>query len=157
MQLPDLFSLWINLPSDDRRQIRKNVYSMETKQIPQIGGLQILSERGIRNSCNNCWSNSAFHLLCGTALSSLLPSYNSCSTIVCQSLLKIKEKLQKQNMASTPLKFTSNMRAIISYFRNRDQKEQSHQDDGASLVEEILLHLIDNSIDDIEGYFQTKI
>ena len=43
------------------------------------------------------------------------------------------------------------MRDIVSYFGNHDQKQQCHHDDGASVVEEILLHLIQNSKDDIEG------
>ena len=90
-------------------------------------------------------------------LSRLLPTYQSTQTIVCSSIIEIREKLQNQKFASTPMIFSTDMRAIVSYFHNRDQSRNCRQDDVTSFVEEILLHFIDHSVEDFERNFQTKI
>ena len=49
------------------------------------------------------------------------------------------------------------MKEIVRKFRNRDQRVAKSHDDAASFVEEILTHLIDNSIDEIDKNFICKI
>ena len=150
------FLIWSQMGNDDKAIFRNNIIPVLTKDLPCIGELQILSERGIINKHNNCWTNSAFHIICGSMLSKLLPSRESCQTDVCKSLLKIRNELQSCNEASTPLKFTTDMKVIVRKFRNRDQRVAKSHDDAASFVEEILTHLIDNSIDEIDKNFICK-
>ena len=62
------FLIWSQMGNDDKAIFRNNIIPVLTKDLPCIGELQILSERGIINKHNNCWTNSAFHIMWFNAL-----------------------------------------------------------------------------------------
>ena len=147
----DPLALWRSTTDNQKKIITENIYPPNIDDSYRLGRLDLFSERGIFNKCNNCWANAAFQILCGSILSKLLPTYESCKTDVCQWLLKIRNDLQKET--STPMKFTNAMKSVVSSFR----KDQNRQDDAGSFVEEILLHLINNSVEDLDERFTAKI
>ena len=51
------------------------------------------------------------------------------------------------------MKFTNAMKSVVSSFR----KDQNRQDDAGCFVDEILLHLINNSVEDLDKRFTAKI
>ena len=156
-KLSNLVAHWLSLSEDEKKIVRRNIYPILVDQMVKVGPMRILSERGLENRYNNCWTNAAFHILCGSIISQFLPSYTSCPTDVCKWLLKIRDDLQNTSLSSTPLRFTKEMKYVVRQFRKRFSMKKKEQDDAGSFIQELLQHLVENSLDDIGPVFSTKI
>ena len=151
----DLLREWEKIDDDHKEQIKKHTFPAIKSVDAALGPLDILSQRGLRNKYNNCWTNAAFQLLAGSVVSTLLPHPRNCPTEICREIQSIVKRLQASSYG--PLPFTSDMKNIVKNFVKRDQTIFQKQEDASELIEHISEDLCTNSIDDTSQCFSPVI
>ncbi len=147
----DLLKEWGKLDDSLKEQIKQHTFPAINSVDVAVGPLEILSQRGLRNKYNNCWSNAAFQLLAGSVVSRLLPHPRNCPSEICRDIHSVVRRLQANSYGTLP--FTSDMKNIVKIFFKRDQTIIHKQEDACELIEFILGDLCENSIDDTSQCF----
>ena len=151
----DLLHEWGKIDDTHKEQIKQHTFPAIDSVEAALGPLDILSQRGLRNKYNNCWSNAAFQLLTGSVISTLLPHPRNCPTEICRDIQSVVKRLQASSYG--PLPFTPDTKNIVKNFVKRDQTIMPKQEDACELIEYILEDLCTNSIDDTSQCFSPAI
>eukprot|EP00112_Aurelia_sp_Birch-Aquarium-sp1_P018401 Seg4386.4 transcript_id=Seg4386.4/GoldUCD/mRNA.D3Y31 product="Ubiquitin carboxyl-terminal hydrolase 17-like protein A" protein_id=Seg4386.4/GoldUCD/D3Y31 len=143
---------WHSLTEEVRSQIKNHIFPAPFHTPRCIGPLRILSKRGINNPYNNCWSNSAFQIICGSVIFKFLPS--KCSGLgddMFKDIYKIHDDLSVA--LSTPVPFTKEMKRIVARFASTNQQEEQKQHDAVELMEMLISYLVEHSSEDVKADF----
>eukprot|EP00112_Aurelia_sp_Birch-Aquarium-sp1_P022890 Seg6607.2 transcript_id=Seg6607.2/GoldUCD/mRNA.D3Y31 product="PHD finger protein ALFIN-LIKE 8" protein_id=Seg6607.2/GoldUCD/D3Y31 len=132
----DLLKEWEKIDDSLKEQIKQHTFPAINSVDTAVGPLEILSQRGLRNKYNNCWSNAAFQVLAGSVVSTLLPHPRNCPSEICRDMQSVVKRLQASSYG--PLPFTSDMKSIVKNFTKRDQTIIHKQEDACELIEYIL-------------------
>ncbi len=142
---------------EQNRYFMRNYFDWLKSKLLFIVSLGLVFERGVVNLYNNCWSNSVIQVLYSSFIKSELSSIEDCPTLACRYINRIMSDLHgDSSSAKAALTMTMEMRQLIAFFYQRDQKYISSQDDADDFLQLILQHLCENTTCDTPSQFQSR-